>query len=246
LCFGCKFFVDEKINPRPRVALSSERFEAFRRELLEYEGWVEEQRGREVNYSGTVFSVKPRLVIHPDRNGRPSFHGFLVVFRKGFVNRVLLEDFCYLRVSGRVQEKHRFRPGDRVDFYARFTESRGRIILGRINRVEIEDRGEGSWWNENRARVALRTGTILSEQLEKCLNCGSGCLIDVKEGQGVQKGLRRRLFCLEGVTDPSVCPHLCGRERLGEECGPPEGRSSSRSSLTTRSKAVMSQTGLPR
>jgi hypothetical protein len=29
LCFGCKFFVDEKINHRPEVALQGGDFEAF-------------------------------------------------------------------------------------------------------------------------------------------------------------------------------------------------------------------------
>jgi len=218
MCFGCKFFVDEKINHSPKVVISPERFEAFRRELREFENWLEELRGREVNYSGTVSSVKPHLTIDPSRNWRLSFHGFLVVFEEGFVNLDRLEDFCYLRLSGRVQEKRRLRPGDRVDFFARFREDRGRIILTGANRIEIEHRAEGFWWNESRARVAIRTGAIIDGQPEKCLNCEKGCLVDIKQQSGIETGIHRSLFCLEGVRDPWLCPHVKLREEMRDEC----------------------------
>ena len=246
LCFGCKFFVDEKINHRPKVVLPAERFEAFRRELREFENWLEELRGREVNYSGTVFSVKPRLIIDPSRNWRRSFHGFLVAFKEGFVNMVHLEDFCYLRVSGRVQEKYRFRPGDRLDFFARFAEDRGRIILTGINRVEIEDRPEGFWWNENRARVALRTGAMLEGQPGKCLNCENGCLIDIRQSRGTDTGVHRRLFCLEGVRTPWVCAHVKIEEEMWDECAISEDARSGKDSLTTRSNVAMNPAISPR
>ena len=218
LCFGCRFFVDEKINLRPKVVLPTESFESFQRDLREFEGWLEAHRGREVNYSGTVFSVKPRLVMDPARNRRPVFRGFLVVFEEGFVNLVHLKDFCYLRVHGRVQERYRFRPGDKLDFFARFMEDKGRIILTRVNRVEIDHRAEGFWWNENRARVALRTGSILEEQPEKCLNCGYGCLADVTERRAMDTGIHRLLFCLEGIRDPWLCPHVKVKREMQGEC----------------------------
>lgn len=219
LCFGCRFFLDEKIVYQPRVVLTKERFEAFRGELEEFESWLEGLRGREVNYSGTVFSVKPRLLIDPSRSWRPSFWGFLVVFHDGFVNMVHLRDFCYLRVSGRVQERYRFRTGDRLDFFARLVEDRGRIVLTRVNRVEIEHRAEGFWWNESRARVALRTGALLVHQPGKCLDCEQGCLVDVKRGPSVDTGIHRRLFCLAGVENPWSCPHVESRGGIADEYG---------------------------
>jgi len=241
LCFGCKFFVDEKINHRPKVALKGGDFEAFRQELREFESWLEGLRGREVNYSGTIFSVKPRLTIDPSRNWRPSFRGFLIVFDEGFVNMVQLTDFCYVRVSGRVQERYRFRSGDRVDFFARFTEDRGRIVLTRINRIEIDHRAEGFWWNENRARVALRTGTILERQPEKCLNCDRGCLIDVRSNGGIDTRINRRLFCLEGVRDPWLCPHVKIRREMWDECGIREHGSLKKRGLTIRSNTLVGE-----
>ncbi len=240
MCFGCKFFIDEKINHRPRVVLSPARFDAFKNELREFESWLRDFRGREVNFSGTVFSVKPNAAIDPSRNWRTSFHGFLLVFKEGFVNLVRWKDFCYVRVSGRVQERYRFRPGDKVDFFARLTEDRGRIILIGINRVEIDHRAEGSWWNASKARVALQTGRIIDGQPDKCLNCGGGCLVDVKPSHGMSSGVHRRLFCLEGVKDP----RFCTRGRVGEEtwdgCGAPPRKLSGSNNLTTLSNVAIS------
>lgn len=240
MCFGCRFFVDEKINHRPKVALSAERYGAFRSELKEFEAWLEEFRGREVNFSGTVFSVKPNVTVDPSRNWRMSFHGFLVVFREGFVDLIHLKDFCYLRVSGRVQEKYRFRPGDRLDFFARLTENRGRIILVGINRVEIDHREEGSWWNQSKARVALQTGRIIEGQPDRCLNCGKGCLIDVKPERGRDTGVHRRLLCLDGVRDLRFCTQVRLGEVMGDECGPAKPQFSRRDGLTTLSNVAIS------
>ena len=241
MCFGCKFFVDEKIHHRPQVMLPVESFEAFERELREFENWLEETRGREVNYSGTVLSVKPHVTLDPSRNWRLSFHGFLVVLKDGFVDLVQFKDSCYLRVSGRVQEKHRFRPGDRLDFFARFKEDRGRIILEGINRVEIEHRAEGSWWDESRARLAVQMGTILEGQPKKCLDCEKGCLIDVKQRHGTGTRFHRRLFCLEGVRDPLLCSHVKVGEEVWDECGIREDACSVKNRLTTLSKVATSQ-----
>ncbi len=239
-CFGCKSFVDEKINHRPKLLLSAEDFCTFQNELSDFENWLEEYRGREVNFSGTVFSVKPNLTVDPSRNWRLLFHGFLVVFKKGFVNLVHLSDFCYLKVSGRVQEKYRFRPGDRVDFFARFSEQRGRIILARANRVEFEERAEGFWWNESRARVSLRTGRMVEGQPEKCINCGKGCLVDVKPNSGTGTRINRRLICLEGVRDPRLCPLVRVKREDRGECGVWKEVSSSRENLTTLSNVAIS------
>ncbi len=241
MCFGCRYFVDEKINHRSKVVLSPERFEAFKSELREFENWVEELQGREVNYSGTVFSVKPHLSVDPSRNRGVSFHGFLVILKDGFVNLVQFRDFCYLRESGRVQEKHRFRPGDRLDFFARFSQNRGRIILEGVNRVEVEHREEGSWWTERKARLALQTGTLLEGQPEKCLNCEKGCLVDAKQGDGRGTRIHRRLFCLEGVRDPWLCVRVGAREEKGDECGIRRNRPAEKNRLTTRSHIAIGE-----
>jgi len=219
MCFGCKFFSDEKIIHRPKFLLPPDKFEAFKRELRSFETWLEGLRGRQVNYSGKVFSVKPHMTIDPSRNSRLSFHGFLVVLYDGFVNLVHFHDFCYLRVSGRTQERYRFQRGDQVDFFARLGESRGRIILTRSNRIDVDHETEGVWLNESRARVALRTGAFIDGQPEKCLNCEKGCLIDVRDERGGDTRIHRRLFCLEGIRDPGICPYVKTHEGVWDECG---------------------------
>ncbi|MBW2056045.1 MAG: hypothetical protein JRH07_10765 [Deltaproteobacteria bacterium] len=241
MCFGCKFFVDEKINYRPEVLLSPEEFDAFREELREFERWVEDHRGREVNCSGTVLSVKPHLTIDPSRSWRPSFHGFLAVIADGFVDMVHFEDSCYVRLGSRAQERYRFRPGDRVDLYGRFKEDRGRIILTGVNRVEVEHRSEGLWWNEARARVALHTGKILEGQPRKCLDCRNGCLIDVRPARGWETRSRRILFCLEGIEDPSLCTRVETGEEIREGCGIRTGACTGNGGLTVHQDAAMNQ-----
>lgn len=240
MCFGCRFFIDEKINHRPQVLLSPEDFRVFQGQLQEFENWVEGLRGREVNFSGTVFSVKPNVILDPSRHRRITFHGFLVVFREGFVDLIHLKDFCYLRVSGRVQEKYRFRPGDRLDFFARFAEDRGRIILVGVNRVEIDDRAEGFWWNGSRARVALQTGRMVDGQPERCLACKNGCLVDAKPSRQMVPAVRRRLFCLAGVRNPKECPYLGLSEEVKDECGISKAQSLGRDRLTTLSNVAVS------
>jgi hypothetical protein len=212
--------------------------ENFKRDLRKFESWLEGLRGREVNYSGTVFSVKPRLTMDPSRNWRRSFCGFLIVFAKGFVNMVHLEDFCYLRVSGRTQERYRFRRGDRLDFFARLNENRGRVVLSKINRVEIEERAEGVWWNENRARVALKTGSVIDGQPEKCLQCENGCLVDVVRTPTMDTGARRRLFCLEGVKDPGLCHCVKIEKEAADGCRISECGPSNKNCWTTDSKIL--------
>lgn len=248
MCFGCRFFVDEKINHRPELVLSAERFKVFKTELRAFETWLEDLRGREVNFSGTVFSVKPNVTADPFRKWRLSFHGFLVVFREGFVNLDHLADFCYLRVSGRAQEKYRFRPGDGLDFYGRFTENRGRIILTRMNRVEIERGGEEFWWSEGRAQVALRTGALVEGQPEKCLNCAKGLLVDARERSGLDVTFRRRLFCLEGVRDPALCTPVTVkmREEIWDECCIHKDGSSVKGGLRIRSNVRIDGAALAR
>jgi hypothetical protein len=211
-CFGCKHFVDEKVNFQPEVILPSNQFETFQGEIREFENWLQEVRGREINYTGTVFSIKPHLTMNPARDGRIFLHGFLIVLRDGFVNMVQVIDSCYLRVSSRLQEKYRFRPGDRLDFFARISEDRGRILLDRINRVEFEFQSEGPYWNESKARVALQAGSLLDGQREACIHCERGCLIDVEKGPGNETRIHRRLFCLEGFYGPWACGRPPGRK----------------------------------
>jgi hypothetical protein len=205
-CFGCKEFYDEKVINYPEVLLSDEDFSKFMRELGEFETWLNRLKGTEVNFSGTIHSVKPRMRnIIRGKSGRIELDGFVLTFREAFFDLVKLEDFCYLSVSRGLQAKYRFVKGDKVDLYARISVDRGRLILRRPNRIEIDERGEGEIWSWDKALVAARTASPIPHQLEKCFACHRGCLLDTIERTKGGDRYKRQLFCLEGIKDPHSC-----------------------------------------
>jgi hypothetical protein len=205
-CFGCKEFYDEKVINRPEVVLPDEEFSKFMRELGEFEAWLNSLKGTEVNFSGTVYSVKPSMkhVIRGKR-GHIELNGFMLVFREAFFDLVEFDDLCYLSVSKGLQGKYRFSKGDKIDLYARVSVDRGRLILKRPNRIDILERGEGETWSWDRALVAARTATPIPCQLDKCFACERGCLLDTVERMSGEERKKRQLFCLEGIKDPRSC-----------------------------------------
>ena len=205
-CFGCKEFYDEKVINCPEVALSDEEFSKFMRDLGEFETWLEDLKGIEVNFSGTIYSVKPRMrqVIQGNRR-HIALNGFVLIFREAFLDLVKFEDLCYLTISKGLQAKYRFSKGDKLDFYARVSVDRGRLILNRPNRIEIDERGEGETWSWDKALVAARTASPIPYQLEKCFACDRGCLLDTIERTNAGDHHKRQLFCLEGIKNPMLC-----------------------------------------
>jgi len=205
-CFGCKEFYDEKVINCPEVALSDEEFSKFMRDLGEFETWLEDLKGIEVNFSGTIYSVKPKMrqVVQGNR-GHIVLNGFVLIFREAFFDLVKFEDLCYLTISKGLQAKYRFSKGDKIDFYARVSVDRGRLILKRPNRIEIDERGEGETWSWDKALVAARTASPIPYQLEKCFACDRGCLLDTIERTNAGDRHKRQLFCLEGIKNPMLC-----------------------------------------
>jgi hypothetical protein len=205
-CFGCKEFYDEKVINRPEVVLSDEEFSIFMKDLREFETWLNGLKGIEVNLSGTIYSVKPRMrqVIQGKRS-HIELNGFALIFREVFIDLVRFEDLCYVSVSKSLQAKYRFSKGDKVDLYARLSVDRGRLIFKRPNRIEIDERGEGKTWSWDKALVAARTASPISYQLERCFACDKGCLLDTIERTNAGERHKRQLFCLEGIKDPHYC-----------------------------------------
>jgi hypothetical protein len=205
-CFGCKEFYDEKVINCPEVLLSDEDFSKFMRDLGEFETWLHGLRGIEANLSGTISSVKPQMrqIIHGKR-GRIELHGFILIFREAFIDLTKFEDLCYLVISKGLQAKYRFSRGDKVDLYARVSVDRGRLILKRPNRIEIEERGNGETWSWDKALVVARTAHPIPYQLEKCFACDRGCLLDTIEKTNAGERFKRQLFCLEGIKNPGLC-----------------------------------------
>jgi len=218
-CFGCREFYDEKVINRPEVLLPDEEFSKFTKELAEFEGWLNSLKGTEVNFSGTVYSVKLSMkhVIRGNQ-GYVELNGFMLVFREAFFDFVKLEDLCYLSVGKGLQGRYRFSKGDKIDLYARVSVDRGRLILKRPNRIEILERGNGETWTWDRALVAARTATPIPYKLEKCFACERGYLLDTIERINGGERKKRQLFCLEGIKNPRSCIYNLAKKIDTEVC----------------------------
>ncbi len=218
-CFGCKEFYDEKVINCPEVVLPDEDFSKFMRDLGEFEAWLNKLRGIEVNLSGTIFSVKPQMrQIIQGKRRRIELNGFMLIFREAFFDLTKFEDLCYLVISKGLQAKYRFSRGDKVDLYARVSVDRGRLILKRPNRIEIEERGNGETWSWDKALVVARTAHPIPYQLEKCFACDRGCLLDTIEKTSIGERYRRQLFCLEGIKNPDLCIYDLAKSIDAELC----------------------------
>jgi hypothetical protein len=219
-CFGCKEFYDEKVTNRPEIALSDEEFSKFMRDLREFETWLSGLKGTEVNLSGTIYSVKPRMKhILQGKGGRIELNGFVIIFREAFIDLTKFEDLCYITISKSLQGKYRFSKGDKIDLFARVSLDRGRLILKRPNRIEIDERGGEEAWSWDKALVAARTARPIPYQLEKCFACDRGCLLDTVERTNAGERHKRQLFCLEGMRDPQSCVYDLAKRIDTEVCG---------------------------
>jgi hypothetical protein len=215
-CFSCKNYFEEKITYQPKILLDQEEFINFQRNLEEFEDWLEGVRGKRIEFSGTVNSVKPHF--KKQRFGSKevlNFPGFLVSFKEGYLDRVLFKDYIFLTLSRKSQENLKFVQRDKVEFEATLRTDKGRIILEKIGHVEFLEKRPQTPWNLSQALVAKNTGTEFDCQPEKCLACENGCLLDVVEKDGQHTKAYRHLFCLAGVGDPEACVyHLAKKMKL--------------------------------
>ena len=218
-CFSCKEFYDEKEIYKPELLLKKDDYQNFLRQLNTYDDWLDELNGKEVDFSGTINSVKPSFSKNNEhRKNQLSFDGFLITFKGGFINLDHFDDFVYAKVSSRMQHRYKFCTGDKLNFYARIQAQRGRILLFRLNRIDIEEKKDGEIWTESKAQLAHRTGTIINMQYDKCLNCEKGSLIDSSTGSKKQ----RLLLCLEGMNDPHHCIYTLSKLLLTDHCAKKE------------------------
>ena len=132
---------------------------------------------------------------------------FLINFKEGYINLDHFNDLVYTKIGSRMQHRYNSRKGDKVNFYSRFIEKDGRIILSRLNRIDIEKKADNETWTESKAHLAKRTRTIIPVQYEKCLNCDKGSLLDIISDSKRQ----RMLFCLEGIRDPQFCSYTVSK-----------------------------------
>ena len=219
-CFGCQYFYDIKVINHPKIIVDNEKYNEFIKELKDWEDWLSYHLYKEIDFSGEIKTVKPFFKKEiAGKNSKLRFKGFLLTFINGFFNITRFEDPVYAVIPPFIQQRFNFVPGDKIEFLARLFIDKGRLVLKRLRRIEIDEKGDGFLWTTDAVRVVKVTGKMHTTQDEKCLICPMGCLIDVEEiGKDGKIKLYRRLFCLEGHEDPYTCgvPALLVLEK--EQC----------------------------
>lgn len=214
-CFNCREFYDEKEILKPELLVPGSDYKNFMESLHAFEDWVETVRGREVEFSGTINSLKPSFFKKADSPERQMcFDGFLMNFRGGHINLDFFDDLVYAKMNSALQHRLKLCKGDKVSFRAQVREERGRIVLVRIRGMDIEEKAADDIWTESRAQLAKRTGTIVPRHYDTCLNCDRGSLLDIITDVKRQ----RMLLCLEGVKDPADCMYRVSKLLLADNC----------------------------
>jgi hypothetical protein len=205
LCFSCRSFYDVKEINRPEIIVPPVEFNHFQKEFKEFEEWIEQHNNREVEFSGSISSVKPEYLLRKaNKTAHVVLKGFLITFHNCSINRKSFKDSIYAPVSISMQNRCSFSPGDTVFCSAYFTTNNGLIILRKIRSIEVPEMITFAGWTETQARVVQRTGSILSYQFPKCQACENGTLLHVyHDGESMPQS--RVLFCLDGVSDPELC-----------------------------------------
>lgn len=206
LCEGCTYYQDEKIHYQPRLLLSNAEFEQFLVELEEFEEWLSVNLDHDRQIWCHIDSVKPRFKrMISSGKGHFRLDGYLLVISHGFIGLDEFNDYFYVNITPRQQDRWRFAPGDSFDAIARFGMDRGRVVFHRLRAVDIEHRSGKDTWNNSQALVARLSAKPFSQQPEMCIRCRYGALVDTVEYRRDQKTFRRSLICLQGITDPQVC-----------------------------------------
>ncbi len=211
-CPGCRYFYEETVHCFPELAVEESQYRDFLNELHHFEDWIQDHEGKEWEIHGRVYGVKPRFEksIFP-RGERVSFRGFLLIFQGVYIERTLIQDFVYAHISERMQKARKFGKGDVLTARATLVIDRGRLVLKKLRRIELEERGEPGEWTRSRALVARETATTFSFQPPGCIQCPFGVLVDVSHHRN-GRSMHRELFCLKGIQNHHGC-HIRARYR---------------------------------
>ena len=207
-CNSCRFYFEDKLQKVPEIRLSQEEYRLFLAELEEFEDWLGSHLGRRLEIQGRVNHIGPRLIktVSP-RHSRLSLRGYLLNFAECFLGRTRMEDFVYLQIGDRVQQRLGLARGDLVSFEAELGLDEGRLVLTRPGRWEIDERAEDrDKPDRSRLLVDAHSATPLDSQNERCISCERGRLVDVFERElDGGRYVCRELYCLEGVVEPDEC-----------------------------------------
>ena len=160
-CAPCADYYDEKIIKHPQLLLKPENYQAFLKDFHNFEIWLDEKKGKELNCAGTIQSLKPRFIMHRQyERAKVWFKGFLLAFQEVFIDLTLFEDTVYAILSSSQQSRFRLSEGDRLEFRAALRLDRGRLVLDRVRGIEIEEKSTGEHWTVAEAKKVLLSGKV--------------------------------------------------------------------------------------
>lgn len=206
-CSGCKFYYEKKQGYNSELKLKD--YDKFTADLEEWEEWLSDKVDCEIEFRGTIHTVKPHMKAFDQSSGRHKLRyvGWLLSFRSAIIGYDRLEDPVYIRVSKSQMQKFDFTAGMEVDGLGVFSLDRGRPIIHKFHRVEVLKHmsDENTTPSESEAIVAAATGRTFFPPPEKCMLCERGILVDV-EGEKVRTSNPNRcMLCLEGIYEPNQC-----------------------------------------
>lgn len=205
-CKGCTYYRDEKIHQQPELLLNQEEYQQFLTDLEDFEDWLVSLKNKTLNLRGEITSVKPwfQEFILPDRKQR-KLRGYLLVMKDNFIGTTSFEDILYVRISDKMMRRYNFAPHMVMEFLGEITVDRGRLLIKRPHGIEVVQDTTEEAWNREKALVAVRTATKFREQVDKCLQCPWGCLVDVTDTRVKKKNFYRNMFCLKSMADWRDC-----------------------------------------
>lgn len=205
-CPGCRYYEDEKIHYQPQKRLSPVDHNLFLEALEEFEEWLNGNLDRTLTIYGSIDSVKPRFrKIIGKKSSQVHLDGYLVIFRRGFIDTTEFDDYFYSAISPHQQERLQLKRHDRLECKGILRLDDGRLLFERIHAVEFEERSQLQAWDNSQSLVTRLTASSFDYQPPQCQNCWFGALVDVIDYSKNEKKNRRELFCLKGISEPTMC-----------------------------------------
>ncbi len=205
-CKGCTYYKDEKVHLQPELLLNQDEYNTFLSDLEDFEDWLDSLKNKKLNLRGKIISVKPWFEenILEDRKLR-KLRGYLLVLQNNFIGLTSYEDVLYVRISEKLMKEYGFAPPMVLEYRGEIKVDRGRLVINRPYSIEVIEGTTQEVWNRDKALVAVRTATKFIKQVDKCLECPWGCLVDVRDHRVKKKNFYRNLFCLKAISDWHEC-----------------------------------------
>ncbi len=205
-CMGCTYYDAEKIHLQPELRIRDEEYQAFLEEMNEFESWLARAKYRKITAGGKISFIKPwfeNTLAH--RESHLHLRGALLVFKRGYFDKILFDDTFYVRFPVSLIKTYRFVPKMKIELEGELRVDRGRMIVHRPKKIEIMTRGWGRPIDSEHMLVAVKTATRFQGQPENCFSCPWGALCDVTDYRSGDGEKYRNSYCLKGVENPDTC-----------------------------------------